>query len=200
MILMNSFAIQIIDLQSQYTSIWHTNPDATGPDDELANLIVTQHKQNFDLWHEEDKARDPHAHDAIIAQVKRNIDGFNQRRNDMITEIDGWLAENDLEAFQNDALPWNSETIGSIIDRLSIASLKVFHMAEQTERDDATPEHIANCKEKLARLKIQESDLGQALQLFISDILAGRKQNKLYRQFKMYNDPSLNPKIYGNKK
>ena len=197
---MKEFAKTIIKLQAKYTAVWHTDPHASLPaSDTLEALVVTQHQQNFDLWHEEDKAREPDAEDHIIAQVKRNIDGLNQRRNDMITEIDVFLAEHDLATYQNDQLPWNSETIGSIIDRLSIASLKVYHMAEQTVRDDASEGHIKTCLEKLDRLKQQEQDLGIALQSFIDDIIDGKKQNKLYRQFKMYNDPSLNPKIYNKK-
>lgn len=191
-----SLAAHIIEQQAYYTEQWHINPNADLPQDALTALIINQHRQNFDLWHEEDKAREPNAADATIAQVKRNIDGLNQRRNDMITEIDEWLAEHELAEFQDDDLPWNSETLGSIIDRLSISSLKVFHMAEQTERQDTNAQHIKSCQDKLQRLKLQEADLDQALQSFINDIAAGRKQNKLYRQFKMYNDPNLNPKIY----
>lgn len=192
----HSLAKQVIELQMQYSRDWHSKPQAELPTNAFAHLVASQHQQNFDLWHEEDKAREPNAEDATIAQVKRNIDGLNQRRNDMITEIDIWLAENSLADYQDDGLPWNSETLGSIIDRLSIASLKVYHMAEQTERHDASLEHINSCKEKLARLEVQQADLGHALQEFVEDIIAGRKQNKLYRQFKMYNDPNLNPKIY----
>lgn len=195
-----TLAQQVVELQAHYTSEWHINPSAEAPQEPLAKLIVEQHRQNFDLWHEEDKAREPAVSDADIAQVKRNIDGLNQRRNDMITEIDIRLAEHELAQHQNDQLPWNSETLGSIIDRLSISSLKVFHMAEQTERDDATPQHIESCQFKLARLQQQTQDLAQALQVFISDIVAGNKQNKLYRQFKMYNDPALNPRIYAKNK
>ncbi|MCH2191106.1 MAG: DUF4254 domain-containing protein [Gammaproteobacteria bacterium] len=193
---MKSIARKVVELQAKYTADWHTDPNIGLPTEELSNLIVRQHQQNFDLWHEEDKAREPYAKDAIIAQVKRNIDALNQRRNDMITEIDLRLAKIELADYQDGSLPWNSETLGSIIDRLSIASLKVFHMAEQTERTDASPEHIQSCMEKLHRLRLQQDDLATALQSFIDEIIAGKKQNKLYHQFKMYNDPSLNPKIY----
>jgi len=196
----DKLAKTVAALQDHYTALWHVEPEAALPssnDSEFEVLIAGQHKQNFDLWHEEDNAREPDVSDADIAQVKRNIDALNQRRNDMITEIDIWLAEHDLSAYQDDSLPWNSETLGSIIDRLSIASLKVFHMHEQTQRDDASQEHIASCQQKLGRLYEQRDDLSIALQTFVDDIAAGAKQNKLYRQFKMYNDPSLNPKIYG---
>lgn len=193
---MKNIARNIVELQAKYTADWHSDPSPELPSDEFSNLIIRQHQQNFDLWHEEDKAREPDVENATIAQVKRNIDALNQRRNDMITEIDLRLAEIELADYQDDSLPWNSETLGSIIDRLSIASLKVFHMKEQTERPDAQEQHIQSCIEKLHRLKHQENDLATALQAFIDDIIAGKKQNKLYRQFKMYNDPSLNPKIY----
>ncbi|GAA6137866.1 DUF4254 domain-containing protein [Arenicella sp. 4NH20-0111] len=199
MISLSSFAEKTIELQTFYTNEWHTETPRILPADGLPKLIASQHEQNFDLWHEEDKARDPLASNATIAQVKRNIDAHNQCRNDLITEIDIWLAEHQLAEFQNEALPWNSETIGSIIDRLSIASLKVFHMLEQTERKDVTADHVTECKAKLARLTVQQQDLGTSMQHFMNEIVDGKKQNKLYRQFKMYNDPMLNPKIYSNK-
>ena len=193
-------ASKVIDLQDYYTTQWHVVPQEQGPPADFEALVVAQHKQNFDLWHEEDKAREPDVNDSAIALVKRNIDGFNQQRNDMITEIDIWLAENIFTGNQDESLPWNSETRGSIIDRLSIASLKLFHMHEQTTRNDASPTHIIECQQKHSRLVEQRDDLATALQEFAEQIMAGVKQNKLYRQYKMYNDPNLNPRIYGNKK
>jgi hypothetical protein len=97
-------------------------------------------------------------------------------------------------------VPWNSETPGSVVDRLSILSLKVYHMREQTERLDATKEHIQKCRQRLEVLTRQHEDLTAALQLLLEDVFAGRKQMKVYRQFKMYNDPDANPAIYGAKK
>ena len=197
MIKNREFSKTVIELHSQFTSQWHiTNEDPTTTDDNIANLIIEQHRYNFDLWHEEDKAREPNVNDNIIATVKRNIDSLNQNRNDTITKIDIALEESIFSNQNSDQLPWNSETIGSIIDRLSIASLKVFHMQEQVERTDASQEHIESCKNKAAKLNIQLQDLAQALQEFYNDVLNGKKQNKLYHQFKMYNDPALNPKIY----
>lgn len=192
----NSFSSRITSLHADYTERWHLSSNCTLPDNDFEHLIATQHKQNFDLWHEEDKAREPNAADKTIAQVKRNIDVLNQSRNDMITQIDEFLEKQIFNANTDCNLPWNSETIGSIIDRLSIASLKVYHMNEQAERQDANQEHVQICTQKTKQLEVQLNDLKQALQEFHDDILAGRKQNKLYRQFKMYNDPTLNPKIY----
>ena len=190
---------QIIDAQDNFTIAWHEDLNRECEDVRIIKLVIDQHKQNFNLWHEEDKAREPDAENDSIATVKRNIDALNQRRNDMITEIDVYLSENDLSDYQNEALPWNSETLGSIIDRLSIASLKIYHMHEQTIRTDAAKEHVASCSQKLMQLNEQRNDLVTALNVFLNDIVDGRKQNKLYRQFKMYNDPSLNPKIYSKK-
>ena len=195
----NNLANRIVELQHSYTIGWQEDDNKTRPTDVFEALVVDQHKRNFDLWLEEDKAREPDASDASIAKVKRNIDKLNQKRNDMITELD-LILEKSFFPNQAEDLPWNSETAGSIIDRLSIASLKVFYMNEQTKRDDASEQHIETCHQKVNKLQHQKQDLATALQTFFNDIAAGRKQNKLYRQFKMYNDPTLNPKIYGKKK
>jgi len=194
------FADKVINVQAHYTTEWHINPNnVESNNDSIINLVVKQHRFNFDLWHEEDKAREPNVDDSTIALVKRNIDALNQQRNDTITKIDIALEESTYsEITNNDELPWNSETIGSIIDRLSIASLKVFHMQEQADRTDASEQHIKNCLDKTAKLTLQLRDLATSLQQFHDDILNGKKQNKLYHQFKMYNDPKLNPLIYKN--
>lgn len=193
-------ANDIVDLQDTFTKIWHHEPDVDLPETSLSRIVISQHRCNFDLWHEEDKAREPNVSDAVIAQVKRNIDKLNQARNDLITQIDELLAESLFLGHENQDAPWNSETVGSIIDRLSIASLKVFHMREQAEREDANAEHIAACQEKLSKLFVQQKDLARALQEFVNAILVGQKQNRLYRQYKMYNDPALNPRIYAKQK
>src|ERR1700734_1982269 len=109
----------IPNLHQHLTEAWHdpANPTTQDPpEDPLAALISAQHRENFDLWHEEDKARDPHATDAGIAQVKRAIDRLNQRRNDLVEKIDQWLLANLPQ--QNPPPPLNSETPGLIIDRL----------------------------------------------------------------------------------
>ena len=194
-------AQKIASCQSIWTQLWHGVEEnaATAP---LLALVQQQHRRNFDLWHEEDKARDPGAADAQIATVKRAIDKFNQQRNDLIEKLDDYI----FETLQRQKIapgadaPWNSETPGSIIDKLSIMSLKVFHMNEQTERLDATAEHIQKCRTRLETLIRQRDDLATALQMLLNDLFSGAKQMKLYRQFKMYNDPDSNPKIYGAKK
>ena len=194
-------AQKIASCQSIWTQLWHGVEEntATAP---LLTLVQQQHRKNFDLWHEEDKARDPSASDAQIATVKRAIDKLNQQRNDLIEKLDDYIFETlkRQKIHPKARAPWNSETPGSIIDKLSILSLKVFHMREQTERLDAAPEHIQKCRGRLKTLLQQHEDLTAALQALFDDLFSGAKEMKIYRQFKMYNDPDSNPKIYGAKK
>ena len=192
---------KISSCQSIWTQLWH-GTDGERRIDALLSLVQDEHRRNFDLWHEEDKARAPDATEAQIAQVKRNIDKLNQQRNDLIEKLDEFLyGELQARSVKPAAgAQWNSETPGSVIDRLSILSLKVFHMLEQSERLDATPEHIQKSRERLKVLTRQHEDLTTALQNLLEELFAGRKQMKIYRQFKMYNDPDSNPAIYGAKK
>ena len=164
----------------------------------FSGLIEKQHLQNYLLWHEEDKARDPEADDQKIAEVKRNIDQLNQKRNDLIEAIDSRISELLMEKgiTMNQSAPLNSETPGNMIDRCSIMSLKIYHMAEQTKRKDVTPQHVQEAKQKVVRLTEQRNDLFDCLFDLFVDIEKGNRQFKVYHQFKMYNDPTLNPQIY----
>lgn len=175
------------------------NGDLIQCDNNLLHMIVEQHRQNYRLWNAEDLARAPNASDTEIANAKRLVDQLNQKRNDLITDIDILLANTLLAPFANEGLPWNSETIGSIIDRLSIAALKKFYMRKQAIRQSASSRHREACQLKLNTLIEQADDLAASLEKFIQGIVAGKLQNKLYRQFKMYNDPELNPSIYNAK-
>jgi hypothetical protein len=160
-----------------------------------ASLI---HGHNFALWHEEDRARDRGASDAVIGQVKRRIDPLNQCRNDAIEALDEWvlatLRERGVGA--RPGAPLHSESVGSIVDRLSILSLKIYHLRDETLRQDADAAHRARCQEKLVILREQREDLAAALDSLLEDLLEGRKRFKVYRQMKMYNDPTLNPILY----
>lgn len=164
-------------------------------------IIEQQHQQNYLLWHEEDIARAPDVDDTEIARVKRSIDRLNQKRNDLIEQIDeGILSALDTQGVQFSAeAPLNSETPGSIIDRCSIASLKIYHMEEQALRKEVTEEHRQKSMEKMKILKIQREDLFNCLYELVNDVKNAKRRFNIYRQFKMYNDPSLNPKIYSAK-
>jgi len=195
-------ALSITRLHDDTTSVWHhPNAAKSAPDPtDLPSLIRAQHRANFDLWHEEDKARDPGATDRQIAAVKRAIDRLNQQRNDLVEQIDTAL----LKSFQisleaNPAAPLHSETPGLMIDRLSILSLKIFHTREEARRVSATEAHRQRNRERLALLEEQRADLAAAFDALLSDIAAGRRRFKLYRQMKMYNDPELNPIVYNRK-
>jgi hypothetical protein len=159
--------------------------------------IQRNHRFNFLLWHEEDVARRDDIPAERIREAKRNIDQFNQKRNNSMEEIDDWIL-GQLEKFK--AAPpqakLHSETPGMMVDRLSIMALKEYHMEEQTRRLDVGSEHISSCSAKLQILAEQQADLTCCLGELLTEISTGKKKFKLYRQLKMYNDPNLNPQIY----
>jgi hypothetical protein len=160
----------------------------------LMAIATMQHRANFELWHEEDKARVPGAPDSEIARVKRAIDVLNQRRNDLMEKVDVWLMEGQV---QNGEAPLHSETPGLMIDRLSILALKIYHTREEAGRMSATEAHRLKNAERLALLEVQRRDLVGCLDALWNEVMAGTRRFKLYRQMKMYNDPELNPAVYG---
>ena len=188
----------ITDLHRTTVRRWHKQ-EIDNLYEGFANLVCEQHKRNFLLWHEEDVARSPDVSDREIAGVKRAIDKLNQQRNDHIEKLDdhllSQLAAERITPRAN--APINSETPGSIIDRLSIMALRMYHMREQAVRDDVDEAHRDKARGRLSVCQEQYKDLSNSLDELLTDIFAGRKRLKVYRQFKMYNDPTLNPYIYG---
>lgn len=188
---------EITDLHAHTVALWHTQ-EIDNPYSGFLQLVCQQHTYNYQLWHEEDIARSPNVGDARIAAVKRAIDGYNQKRNDAIERLDAaileMLAAEKIEP-QGDARQ-NTETPGSVIDRLSILALRRYHMQEQADRADAADEHRAKARSRLEVLAEQHADLSRSLGELLEDIFAGRKRLKVYFQFKMYNDPSMNPYLY----
>ena len=160
------------------------------------DAIEDNHRCNALLWREEDLARRTHVPDAEIVANKRAIDTLNQRRNDAVERIDAHLHAA-LEAAMRGAPRQHSETPGMIVDRLSILALKCRAMGAEATRQDALPEHAARCRERLAILEMQREDLGRCLDALLEDCAAGRAWFRLYRQFKMYNDPATNPALRG---
>ena len=187
-------------LQADLVKKWHDQEPSPSLEGFLG-LVEKQHLQNFLLWHEEDIARAPDVDDHEIARVKRSIDRLNQKRNDLIEQLDEAI----VQAFEKEGIematdaPANSETPGNIIDRCSIMALKIYHMKEQTAREDVDQKHLEESLKKVQVLMVQREDLFECLFQLLEDIKNGQRRFRLYKQFKMYNDPSLNPKIYNAK-
>ena len=162
--------------------------------------VEDNHRCNCLLWEEEDLARRRNVPDAEIAGNKRAIDRHNQQRNDAIERIDEQLLSVLSEIKTKPDAKLNSETPGAMIDRLSILSLKVHHMRLQTLRTDVDRAHVQACEAKLVRLDEQRQDLAGCLDRLLAEVACGEARFKIYRQFKMYNDPALNPALYGESK
>ena len=164
--------------------------------------FLLYHKNWIDTvqWHLEDIIRDPHIDPVDALNLKRRIDRSNQVRCDMVEYIDSYLLDKYKDIVPAANARINTETPAWAIDRLSILALKIYHMRAEVERDDVDEEHRTACQKKLDVLIQQQQDLSIAIEELIEDIEAGRKYMKVYRQMKMYNDPSLNPILYAQKR
>jgi hypothetical protein len=187
-------------LRAQDIVAFHDGGRAAEPASALWTAIGDNHRHNRLLWDEEDLARRKQVPDAEIAKNKRAIDGYNQKRNDAIERMDEELLSSFSAVKRKESAKLNSETAGAMIDRLSILSLKIHHMRLQTERTDVDRAHIESCRAKLARLEEQRTDLAACLDRLLGECARGESYFKVYRQFKMYNDPALNPAVYGESK
>jgi hypothetical protein len=194
---------QICAMQVDCVAQWHSEPisnpyEVQGESNALLATACQQHQYNHRLWHEEDIARSRDVTDAQIAEVKRNIDRYNQARNDWIEKIDDWITA-DLEQQKVSILSdarLNTETPGSAMDRLSIMALRIYHLDEQLTRTDVDQAHIDKVNMRLSICRLQRVDLANSLHELLVDIYAGTKRHRTYRQLKMYNDPTLNPYLY----
>ena len=150
-------------------------------------------------WHLEDIIRDPHIDPVEALALKRRIDRSNQERTDLVETIDSYFYTkfHDVKAVKNATI--NTESPAWAVDRLSILALKIYHMRDQVERQDASEEHRQLCQQKLDILLQQQVDLSTAIDQLLADFEAGRKYMRVYKQMKMYNDPSTNPILYGQK-
>jgi hypothetical protein len=188
---------RITELHCATVARWHISPPEVTHTGMMAT-VCQQHQFNFLLWHEEDVARSPDVSDERIAAVKRAIDRYNQQRNDWIEKIDKSFIDllTDEAILPRAGARLNTETPGSAIDRLSVMSLRIYHFEEQLTREGADEQHRLNVGERLARCRLQHADLSQSLVELLEDIWSGRKRLQVYRQMKMYNDPTLNPYLY----
>ena len=192
-----SFVADVNQMHHKTVEHWH-ECDLDNQREGIFRTICQQHQFNFLLWHEEDIARSPDVSDQRIAEVKRAIDGYNQQRNDWIERVDEGMIEifGSLGVEPTENARVNTETPGCAIDRLSIMSLRIYHLAEQLDRVDVDEAHLEKVRENLARCRLQQRDLSHSLVELLDDLLAGQKILKVYRQMKMYNDPTLNPYLY----
>ncbi len=162
--------------------------------------LEDNHRANCLLWEEEDLARRRDVPDSEIAANKRAIDRANQVRNDAVERMDECLLEALAAAPRRPDARLHSESAGAMVDRLSILALKIHHMRAQSARADVDEAHRAECAAKLARLVEQRADLAYCLDRLLAEAARGESWFKVYRQFKMYNDPRLNPALYGAKR
>lgn len=151
-------------------------------------------------WHLEDLIRDPQINPAAALLLKRRIDASNQERTDVVEYIDSYLLEKYKEVVIQPDATLNTESPAWAIDRLSILALKIYHMRQEAEREEASEAHRNVCSQKLAVLLEQRKDLSQAINALLQDIETGRKYMKAYKQMKMYNDEALNPVLYNQPK
>lgn len=151
-------------------------------------------------WHLEDIIRAPEIDPTEALSIKRRIDKSNQDRTDLVELIDSYFLDRykDLKVAPDATI--NTESPAWAIDRLSILALKLYHMQQETERTDTTDQHRTQCLNKLHILQEQQKDLSCAIDQLLVDIEAGRKYMKVYKQMKMYNDPNLNPVLYGKQR
>ena len=149
-------------------------------------------------WHYEDMIRDPHIAPADALALKRRIDNSNQDRTDLVESMDTWFRQRFSDVTPQADARLNTESPAWAVDRLSILALKIYHMQEQVERSDASEAHKARCQSKLSVLLEQQKDLSLAIDQLLDDYEEGRKVMKVYRQMKMYNDPSTNPVLYNS--
>lgn len=147
-------------------------------------------------WHLEDIIRDPAIDPVEALQIKRRIDRSNQERTDLVEMIDSYFLQKFADVEVKADATINTESPAWAIDRLSILQLKIYHMRIEANREDSPEEQRNRCAEKLAVLLEQEKDLTSAIDMLLADMEAGKKYMKVYKQMKMYNDPSLNPVLY----
>lgn len=173
-----------------------TNPHLK---DDIAHLLYRKNWIDTVQWHYEDIIRDPNIDADAALTLKRKIDASNQDRTDLVEYIDSYFLNKYQSVQIKEGATINTESPAWAIDRLSILSLKIYHMNEEATRSDASAEHLEKCKQKLQILLEQKKDLNTAIDQLLIDIKSGDKYMKVYKQMKMYNDDELNPVLRGLK-
>lgn len=203
---MMNFTEKAWEIFNQSINDYHISDDVNAeiknPHDESDLIEHLLYKKNWIdtvQWHLEDIIRDPEIDPIEALRIKRWIDKSNQERTDMVEYIDSWFLQKYADANVRPEAKINTESPAWAIDRFSILALKVYHMREEANRTDASPEHVSQCQTKLSVLLEQQKDLSTAIEELIQDIATGNKYMKVYKQMKMYNDDELNPVLRGKK-
>ncbi len=183
-------------LPDMIIALYNSEAADPGPsilDKTLTDLLIT----NFKLWGYEDEARRTDVPDKTIAGLKRNIDRDNQKRNDLVDAIDAIIKEDIEKKLKqiDGSAPLNSETPGSVFDRLTILALRAYNLKKEIERKDASKSHTERCVNMLKQVQGRSKDLLKCLEELLDDYYSGRKRLKSYKQHKLYNDPDLNPSL-----
>ena len=200
-----TFTENAIKVFNQAIADYHIKDDVDTPicnpydEGSIENVLYLKCWIDTVQWHLEDIIRDPQIDSDEALAIKRRIDKSNQDRTDLVEQIDTYFRDVYKDVKVADGARINTESPALAIDRLSILHLKIYHMQEQVGRADASAEHKAKCEAKLAVLLEQNVDLPTAIDQLLEDIAAGVKYMKVYRQMKMYNDPSTNPILYAKK-
>ncbi len=202
-----TFTEKAWEIFNQSINDYHQHDDVNQPiknpyseSDLIEHLLYKKNWIDTVQWHLEDIIRDPAIDPVEALRIKRWIDQSNQERTDMVEYIDSWFLDQYNDVIISPNAKINTESPAWAIDRFSILSLKVYHMKQEVEREDATEDHKIVCQTKLDVLTQQHQDLGTAIEELKDDIAKGIKYMKVYKQMKMYNDESLNPVLYQNKK
>ncbi len=170
------------------------------PPDSLEHLLYLKNWIDTVQWHLEDIIRDPDISPEEALKIKRWIDRSNQERTDTVEYIDSYFLNYFKNVEPEPGAKINTESPAWALDRLSILALKIYHMNEERQRNDLTPEKKSEVEEKYRILLEQQKDLATAIDELLEEIQSGKKYMKVYKQMKMYNDPELNPILYGKKK
>ena len=200
-----TFANKCNEIFAKTVRLYHASDDVDAKfnnpfdSDSIEGRLARKNWIDAVQWHLEDIIRDENIDPVEALALKRRIDRSNQDRTDLVEEIDSYFRQEYADVVVRPEATINTESPAWAIDRLSILALKIWHMREQTERADADAAHIAKCQAKLDVLLEQREDLTAAIDQLLTDIAAGRKFMKVYRQMKMYNDPDTNPVLYGKK-
>lgn len=165
----------------------------------LEHLLYTKNWIDTVQWHLEDIIRDPQIDPVEALKIKRRIDASNQDRTDMVEYIDSYFLDKYKDVAVKEGAKINTESPAWAVDRYSILALKIYHMEQEVVRTDVSEAHIEACRTKLNVLLTQRVDLSTAIGELMDDFAAGNKYMKVYKQMKMYNDPALNPVLYGKK-